>query len=103
MQKEPPGYTGFTVAMTGTPQSDGTIGLSYPIIRKVLPDTPASGAGLVSGDMIVEVNGVDARTGGSLYPIVGERYTMRIRRGDDEHEIVLIPVPKPPRPGVGIE
>jgi S1-C subfamily serine protease len=82
--------------MTSGPGTDGIVRLSYPIISAVLPDTPAAGAGLVSGDIIVEVNGVDARNAGSLYPIIGERYAMRIKRGDDDREIVLIPVPKPP-------
>ena len=99
MYREPPAYTGFTITMTGTPRTDGTVDLSYPVIHNVLPDTPAAGAGLVSGDIIAAVNGVDARTSGSLYPIVGERYVMRIRRGEEEHEIALTPVPKPVRPG----
>jgi S1-C subfamily serine protease len=96
MHEQPPGYTGFTIAMTGTPGPTGPV-LRYPVIRDVLPHTPAAPAGLISGDIIVEVNGVDARTAGSLYPVVGERYAMRIRRGDTEYEIALTPVPKPLR------
>ena len=69
--------------------------LAYPRIRDVAPGTPAAAAGLRSGDVILEVNGVDARTVGSLYPTVGERYAMRIRRGEEEHEVNLTPVPKP--------
>ena len=94
MHARQPGYTGFTISGSATMRGNQTIEVSYPVIRDVHRDTPAAGAGLTSGDMIIEVNGVDARKSGALFPTVGERYVMRIRRGDAEHEVVLTPVPK---------
>ena len=92
------GFTGFTVSFDAAFRDDGGVDLSYPTIKDVLPDTPAAGAGLMSGDVILEVNGTDARQGRALYATAGMRYAMKIRRGAEEREFVLIPVPKHPRP-----
>ena len=97
MEKPPPGYTGFTVSITAAPDESGRPRMDYPIINDVLPDTPAAAAGLRSGDVILAVNGEDARRAGVLYPLVGAPYAMRIKRGDGEREVSLIPVQKPAR------
>lgn len=93
------GFTGFTISGSFTMGANHSVEMSYPVIRDVRADSPAAGAGLVSGDVILEVKGVDARKEGALFPTVGERYVMRIRRGDAEREVVLTPVPKPSKTG----
>lgn len=94
MTTDQPGYTGFTVSFVAAFRHDGGADLSYPTIKDVLPDTPAAAAGLMSGDVILEVNGVDARQGRALYATAGTRYAMKIRRGAEEREFVLVPEPK---------
>lgn len=97
MEKPPAGYTGFTISVTAAPDESGRPRMEHPIINEVLPDTPAAAAGLERGDVILSVNGEDARQVGALYPIVGEPYRMRVRRGDRERDVELRPVAKPLR------
>jgi len=91
-----PGYTGFYIQGTGTFQADAPdkVEFSYPRIYEVRPESPAAKAGICVGDVVLAVNGKDARESGSLFPIVGEPYTARLRRGDAELEVTLVPVPK---------
>ena len=97
MQSNQPGYTGFNVSFTATRRGDGAMDVSYPTISDVIPETPAAGAGLASGDVILQVNGIDARNSGALFPRAGVQYAMRIRRGNEESEIVLVPAIKQTR------
>lgn len=51
-----------------------SFGLSHPkgaLITKVLPDSPASKAGLMPGDVILEFNGNELRDSNQLPPMVG--------------------------------
>jgi S1-C subfamily serine protease len=96
VQGPQPGYTGFDIRMSATIRPDQPPEVSQPIISSVHPGTPAARAGLATGDVILDVNGVDSRRGGALFPIVGTAYVVRVKRGDEEREFSLIPVPKPP-------
>ena len=69
------------------------------VVREVPADTPAAEAGLEPGDEILEIDGrevaalsvrevVDALRGE-----VGSRVKLRVRRGDDEHEIEVLRAP----------
>jgi len=98
MQTHQAGYTGFTVSFVAEFRRDGGADLNYPTIQDVLPDTPAAAAGLMTGDVILEVNGIDARQGGALLAKAGMRYAMKIRRGAEEREVALVPEPKRSRP-----
>jgi C-terminal processing protease CtpA/Prc len=72
----------------------------YPVIYKVRRGSPAEKAGLDSGDVVLEVNGVDARTEGAIFPAVGVKQVIRIRRGDSEREVILLPIALPTRANV---
>jgi S1-C subfamily serine protease len=65
------------------------------VIDAVLPGSPAQKAGLAPGDVILEVDGRDAREEGALRMRPGVRYALRIRRGDAEKEVALLAIPHP--------
>lgn len=89
------GFTGFTIRFTAQVRVGHEPEMSYPTVDKVLPESPAARAGVHAGDLIIEVNGHDARVRGALFPVEGIPYVMRVRRGDTEREIMLTPVAKP--------
>jgi hypothetical protein len=70
---------------------------SYPILRRVSPNSAADSAGLRDGDILLAVNGFDvltrrdsARTKGPGVPT-----RLAIRRGDSTFERTVVGVPMP--------
>jgi S1-C subfamily serine protease len=91
------GYTGFDFNVTATMGPDHRVTPSYPVVRTVQPGSPAEKSGLAPEDVILEVNGKDvAREPGALFAEPGVKYLFRIRRGGEEREIILVPLPRPP-------
>jgi len=63
----------------------------YPVVARVIAGSNAERAGLMVGDVIVRSNGRDARE----LPLLPQRrpgaaYTLRIRRGGEEHDVHLV-------------
>jgi carboxyl-terminal processing protease len=62
----------------------------YPVITGVLPNSPALKAGLNTDDVILKINGADARglkseqTSALIRGPAGTKVTLRVRRGDQE-------------------
>jgi carboxyl-terminal processing protease len=62
----------------------------YPVITGVLPNSPALKAGLQTDDVILKINGADARglkseqTSALIRGPAGTKVTLRVRRGDQE-------------------
>lgn len=90
------GFTGFDISVTATVNAVHQITSSYPVVNKVYPGSPAAHAGVTVGDVILEVNGVDARERGALFPVPGVQQVLRVRRGEGERELLLIPVVRRP-------
>ena len=66
---------------------------AYPVINRVDSKSPAEAAGLAAGDVIISVNGTDLSTTPSAAAgPPGIKEVLRIRRGGEEREVVLVPV-----------
>ena len=74
------------------------------VIQAVAPGSPADGANLRAGDVILSVNGEDVRTVDQLARHVsdslGEEVTLRVLRGSVPLAVYLVPRENPP-PGEG--
>jgi predicted metalloprotease with PDZ domain len=72
-------------------------GGGHPILTQVADNSPASRAGLRAGDQILAVDGRDTRSGPLFADAVpGQRYVLRIQRGNEVIEVPI--VADPPRP-----
>lgn len=83
------------------------IGFSYTVtnggpatVIAVGDDSPASRAGLVVGDSIMMIDGRDSTEPGAFFPGIapGKQYTLRLRRGGEERDAVLVVAPPRPQP-----
>jgi S1-C subfamily serine protease len=91
------GYTGFTIRLTATMGPDHQASSGYPIVYTIQPGSPAEKAGLAAEDVILDVDGKDLiRQPRALILETGVKYSLRIRRGNEEREIILVPVPRSP-------
>jgi S1-C subfamily serine protease len=87
-------YTYDGVLVVG---SDGRWqGAEYPIVIRLDSGSVAERAGLKINDVILSVNGNDARTGNRAFHLrPGEtRFVLRIRRGDEEMELLMERAPR---------
>jgi membrane-associated protease RseP (regulator of RpoE activity) len=101
LRLRPGGYTGISSGYWQTARIVGNtvVDPSDPMVAVVGVDSasPAARAGLVSHDVILEIDGVSIRNPEALERLTpGMSYVLRIRRGQDELEVTL--VPDPPRP-----
>jgi S1-C subfamily serine protease len=85
------GYTGMELQHSASFGANGNIIPGYPVVTRVAKGSPGERAGVAAGDVILEVNGRDARQPGANFYAVGERYVLRFRRGAVEHEGRLVP------------
>lgn len=85
------GYTGMELQHSASFGANGNIVPRYPVVARVAKGSPGERAGLAAGDVILEVNGRDAREPGANFYAVGGQYVLRFRRGAVEHEGRLVP------------
>ena len=85
------GYTGLTFNTRVALSPDGKYQAGYSTIGRIEPGSPADSAGFKVGDVILAVNGVDARAPSALFFAPHQRYIVRVRRGSEEREQILIP------------
>jgi membrane-associated protease RseP (regulator of RpoE activity) len=90
------------IAYTGNPVvgEDGQIRFAeHPVVTGVEPNSSAARAGILPGDVLLAVNGRDARERGLFgQRVYGTRYTLRIRRGTEERDIAFVFEPAPTAP-----
>lgn len=72
----------------------------YPFVSGVEAGSPAERAGLLVGDTLIAVDGRDPRLPQPLFPVTvaGTRYVLRIRRGEEERELVYVHPGRNPQP-----
>lgn len=81
-------YTGTRVTDTSDPEV---------LVLSVESGSPAERAGLEGNDVLLELDGVGLQSNTVLNRLTpGTSYTLRVRRGQDELELTM--VPGPPRP-----
>ena len=96
-----PVYTGFSFRGSPVMQADGTVrSAAPPVISEVLEGSPAARAGLLPGDVILTVNGRDARETGLLRAReVGQEFALRIRRGEQLRDVTVVAAANPAASG----
>lgn len=71
------------------------------LVVQIEPGSPSETAGLHVGDAILEVDGVNVHSG-EISPlarlVTGVSYLLRVRRGEQELELTLVPGPLRPTP-----
>ncbi len=96
-----PYYTGYSYSGSPVVQPDGSVRFAEPpVITEVLPGSPAALVGLQPGDVIVQVNGRDAREARGLRAReAGQEFVLRIRRGTELRDVTLVAAPNPAAAG----
>jgi len=66
-----------------------------PTVASVAEGSPAAAAGLAPGDVLLSVDGRDVLNGGPVFPeaAAGRRYTLRVKRGAEERDLVIVAAP----------
>jgi C-terminal processing protease CtpA/Prc len=84
------GFTGINVRGRPSPAPDGSPRWAdYPVVHRVTPGSPAERVGIAVGDVLLLVNGADARDPRTLFIPPGTELTVRVRRGSAMREFVL--------------
>lgn len=105
--QQPPAQSGVTQMPTETvtfsqPPVTAWVGFSASarnggrmVVTGVREGSPAAAAGFAPGDMILSVNGRDALEHPTNFRTLtpGQRYTVRVKRGSEERDLVLVPAP----------
>ncbi len=92
------GYTGILIRGSASFGPGGTIIPNFPVVRDVIDGSPAEKAGLAAGDVILEINGIDARSDNAPPLItrdVNSIIVLRIKRGQVEREVTVVAEPRP--------
>jgi S1-C subfamily serine protease len=73
--------------------------LDAPVITRVREGSPAARAGLMSGDVLIAVDGQAMAERAEFFPggAPGRRYTLQVRRGDEELQLEIVLDPPQPR------
>ncbi len=87
------GYTGLSFSVKATTTPDGKYHAGYSQVAGVETGSPAQKAGFAVGDVMVAVNGADTLDAAALFFAAKKRYVVRVRRGDEEQELILVPAP----------
>lgn len=97
-------YTGMIVGgilRSRAPSMVGAVGDPDLLVMQIEPGSPSEAAGLQVGDAILEVDGVSVHEG-EVSPLsrvaTGVSYLLRVRRGEQELELTLVPGPLRPAP-----
>ncbi|HET6765186.1 MAG TPA: PDZ domain-containing protein [Longimicrobiaceae bacterium] len=84
------GYTGFSYQGRPRPLPDGTPRWAdFPVVTSVDPASPAGRVGIRVGDVVLSVNGVDARDPRAMFLGSGTVATFVVRRENATREFVL--------------
>ena len=90
------GFTGLRVGGRPQPAPDGTPRWAdFPVVGGVDPGSPAEKVGIAAGDVLLLVNGANARDPHTLFGRAGKVFTLRVRRGATVREFVLTSVRRP--------
>lgn len=92
------GYVGVEYLVSVKKLPGGGFAPGHPKVGRVDAGSPAAKAGLLAGDEIVALNGTDTRTKPMGNFAAGVKNVLRVRRGNEEREVVLIADPPHPRP-----
>lgn len=90
---------GFGVEFQMAQSPTGMRMTGYPRLGAVRPGSSAARAGLATGDVLVAVDGRDTQQAAAWFAdaVPGRRYTLRVRRGGEEREVVVEAGPPPAR------
>jgi S1-C subfamily serine protease len=82
---------GFGVEVQMSLGPNGLSPTGHPRVNSVRPGSSAERAGLAVGDVLVAVDGRDTQQAGVGFAdaVPGRRYTLRVRRGNAELDIVV--------------
>jgi S1-C subfamily serine protease len=93
------GLTGINVRGRPSPAPDGSPRWAdYPVVHRVTPGSAAERVGILVGDVLLLVNGADARDPRTLFSPPGTELTVRVRRGSEVREFVLTVEQRPAAP-----
>jgi S1-C subfamily serine protease len=93
------GDIGFGLEFQISQTSGGMQRTGYPRVSSVRPGSSAQRVGLAVGDLLLSVDGRDTQRTSRWFAdaVPGRRYTLRVRRGGTEREIVVEAGSPPPR------